>query len=95
MNIIDTIKVERHLIRWNDGAEGEEFYARFGILETEEQDLALNEGLESRDEEWISFDENVFYWLARYQGEELSEHYPTNNPRMDFFIIPESELANG
>ena len=64
MAIIDEIKVERYLIAWCDECdypEKEPFYARFGILETPEQDIALNEALENRDEEWIDFDENIFY----------------------------------
>lgn len=96
MDIIDTIKVEKVLIRWNDdGYPEEEFYARFGILETEEQVVALDKGLDELDPDWVSFDENVFYWLSEYQGEKLSDHYPSNNPRMDFVVISESEEVNG
>lgn len=96
MNIIDTIRVEDVLIRWNDdGYPQEPFYARFGILETPEQDIAQREGLENGDKDWISFDENIFYWLTAYTGEKLSDHYPEKDKGYDFVVIPESEEVNG
>jgi hypothetical protein len=91
MAIIDEIKVERYLIAWtyeNDYPEKEPFYARFGILETPEQEIALTEALEKRDEEWIDFDENIFYWLTTYTGETIEQH-TKENPLNDFYYVGE------
>lgn len=93
MAIIDEIKVERYLISWLDECdypETEPFYARFGILETTEQDTALAEGLENRDEEWIDFDENIFYYITAFNGETIEQH-TKENPINDFYYVGERE----
>lgn len=92
MDIIDTIRVETHTLRWNDEDNPEQtFLANIGFLDTEEQGHAMSEGLMDNDPEWVGFDEKIFYWITSFQGETISEHYPSNNPRMDFCIIPERE----
>jgi hypothetical protein len=89
--IIDEIKVEEYLIAWLDEDYPQEpFYARFGILETIEQELALNKGLQDNDRDWISFDENVFYWISAYRGEKIEE-YTKEQPNHDFYYVKESE----
>lgn len=88
--MIDTIKVEEYLIQWADESYPQEpFYARFGILETIEQELALQKGLDSRDRDWIEFDENVFYWLTAYSGETIENH---RKPLNDFIYVGEREI---
>jgi len=88
MGVIDEIKIETYLIQWLDEGypEQDPFYARFGILETPEQEIALNEGLESQDLEWINFDENIFYWLCVHQGETIEEH-SKEQLRNDWFYV--------
>lgn len=75
MAIIDEIKVEEYLIRWIDDnySQKDPFYARFGILETAEQHQALSQGLDNGDPEWVSFDENIFYWISSYLGESIKD----------------------
>ncbi len=93
--IIDEIKVEEYLIAWLDEDYPQEpFYARFGILETIEQERALNNGLSNGDREWISFDENVFYWLSAYSGEKI-ENYTKEKPNHDFYYVGERETSEG
>lgn len=86
--IIDTIKVEKYLISWLDENvyQTEPFYARFGILETTEQDTALAEALEKQDLEWVNFDENIFYWLTAFSGETIEQH-TKENPLSDFYYV--------
>ena len=91
MTIIDEIRVEKYLIAWLDECdygESKPFYARFGILETPEQEIALNEALESQDLEWINFDENIFYWLTTYTGETIEQH-SKQQPRNDWYFVGE------
>lgn len=96
MDIIDTIRVETHTLRWGDEENLEQtFLANIAFLDTEEQGHAMSEGIMDEDPEWISFDERIFYWVSSFDGETLSDHYPNNIPYMDFFIIPESEEVNG
>lgn len=89
MAIIDEIKVEKYLIAWLDDSYPQEpFYARFGILETEEQSLALSNGLEAEDRDWIEFDENIFYWVNAYTGETIEQH-TKEKPINDFYFVGE------
>jgi hypothetical protein len=76
MAIIDEIKVEEYLITWRyEGyPQDEPFYARFGILETQEQHYAQSEGLSSGNRDWIEFDENIFYWISAFSGEKIEDH---------------------
>lgn len=91
MAIIDEIKVEEYLIAWLDEEYPQEpFYRSFGILETQEQDLALQNGLESQDKEWQEFDGNIFYWITAYTGETIEQH-TKENPRNDFYYVEEKE----
>lgn len=89
MAIIDEIKVEKHLIAWLDEDYPQEpFYARFGILENIEQALALDNGLEAADSDWVEFDENIFYWITAYTGETIEQH-TKENPINDFYFVGE------
>lgn len=87
MAIIDEIKVQDYLIAWtDDGYPQDPFYRSFGILETKEQDLALQNGLESQDKEWLELDGNIFYWITAYTGETIEQH-TKENPRNDFYYV--------
>jgi hypothetical protein len=90
MSLIDDIEIETHLIRWIDDGypNRQSFYARFGILETPEQHIALNEGLENEDQEWINFDENIFYWISAYLGEKI-EDFDEKIVRYDWVYVAE------
>lgn len=89
MVMIDEIKVEEYLIAWLDEDYPQEpFYARFGILETPEQELSLTKGVESGDRDWIEFDENIFYWITAYTGETIEQH-TKEQPRNDFYYVGE------
>jgi hypothetical protein len=92
--MIDEIKVERHLIRWLDNSYPDKpFYANFGILETPEQEIALSKGLENGDENWIWFDENIFYWISAYLGESIEGH--TKEIRRDDFYYVKEVMEKG
>jgi hypothetical protein len=91
MDIIDTIKVEEYLIAWlDDDYPQEPFYARFGILETQEQHYAQSEGLASGDRDWIEFDENIFYWISAFSGETIEQH-TKETPNHDFYYVGGNE----
>jgi hypothetical protein len=91
--IIDSIRVETHTLRWTDEEDPEKtFLANIAFLDTEEQGHEMSEGIMDNDPEWIDFDERILYWITAFQGEKIEEHYPNENPRMDFFVIPDEEV---
>ena len=90
MKIIDESKTETYLINYLDESR-EPFYARFGLLETADQEIALAEGLQSQDLEWINFDENIFYWLCVHQGETI-EKFTEEEPWADFYYVKSKEV---
>ena len=90
MSIIDTIRVETFSLRWTDEEDPEKtFLANIAFLDTEEQGHEMSEGIMDNDPEWIGFDERIFYWITAFQDEKIEDFYPTEKPRMDFFVIPE------
>ena len=65
-----------------------------GILETPEQHIALEEGLENEDQEWISFDENIFYWISAYLGEKIQD-LDEKIVRYDWVYVAEESKEKG
>jgi len=94
MSIIDEIKIEQYQIMWlDDSYPIEPFYRQFGILETIEQASALEEGLETKDSDWISLDEEVFYWLSAYNGETI-ERFTKKARESYFYYVKEKGERN-
>ena len=90
MSIIDTIRVETHTLCWIDEKHlAKTFLANIAFLDTEEQGHEMSEGIMDWKPEWVAFDERIFYWVYSFDGEKIEDFYPSENPRMDFFVIPE------
>jgi hypothetical protein len=67
----------------------------FAILETAEQALAQEQGLDKLDPEWVELDNQVFFWIEEWRGEDFECFYRNSTCpcaeeewREDFFIIP-------
>lgn len=72
--------------RFKDSLDDEVLLGTIVIFQTLEQCEAFDEGISKNDPDWISFDEQVFFFIHAYLGETLEEFYEPENSS-DFVLV--------
>jgi hypothetical protein len=80
----DTINVVDVLYRWKDDEEEEVSAARIVVAPKEELDYIFNK-LEDGDEEWTSFDGNIFFYINS-DDESIDDLYDVDFPS-EFLLV--------
>ena len=62
-----------------------------GIINTKEEEEALDSGILSDDKDWYEFDSWVFAYVHKHLGETIDEYYSEETTPNDFILIREED----
>jgi hypothetical protein len=74
---------------WKDDERSTVHYATIAVT-TKEQLYYINDQIENDDEEWLFFDERIFYYLCTDNGESI-EDMKNPDASYEFYLAEEVE----
>ena len=88
----DDIEVVGAYMRFlDDPSDKNPVAIKIGIINTKEEDEALDSGLLSDDKDWYEFDSYVFAYVHKHRGETIEEYYSEETTPNDFILIREED----
>jgi hypothetical protein len=67
-------------------------FVNIGIIDSEEKDEALSNGIVSDNPYWYHFDSEIFSYIHTYLGETIEQYYSEETTPNDFILIREEDV---